>query len=338
LSKPRALLALAGVATGVAAEHVLLARRRRRDPEAHERFGARRGVRARTIALPDGAHLYVEESGRRRKRGAVFVHGSALRTDVWHYQMTGVGGHRLVFFDLRGHGRSRPRGSAPYSVETLTQDLEAVIEEAGLSEVVIVGHSLGGMVALHLCRSRRADLGSVIKGIVLLNTTHKPPVETIAGGTAVAHFERVMRRPFDTVGAHSHRIDGLRRIVKPSDALFWGVTLSAFGTGASAAQVDFIYDMLADTPSSLIFELFRTYRDFDVADAMADLALPALVLAGSRDRITIPDASRRIAEHMPKAELKVLDGCGHLIMLERHREFNTMLESFLNDTLGRPTR
>jgi len=322
----------------VAAEHVLLARRRRSDSAAGEDFGARRGVRARMLTRPDGAHIFVEEAGPRRKRGAVLVHGSALRTDVWHYQLPGLGRHRLVFYDLRGHGRSQPRGSARYSAITLAADLQAVVEDAGLSEFVLVGHSLGGMVALQLCCLRRAELGSKIKGIVLLNTTSKPPVETLAGGTAVAHLERVMRRPFEAVRPHSHRIDTLRRIVRPSDALFWGMSLCAFGPGASAKQVDFTYDMLAETPTSVIFDLLRAYRDFDLTDELLDIAIPALVIAGTRDRLTVPEASRRIADHMPKADLEVLEGCGHLIMLERHAEFNTILESFLDDTLGKPKR
>src|SRR3712207_664056 len=102
--KRRGALALAGTAAGIGAgliaQHSVVQRRRRTDPEAGERFGERRGERSRTISLGDGANLFVEEVGPESPRGVVFIHGSCLRTDTWHYQMPGLGGHRLVFYDL----------------------------------------------------------------------------------------------------------------------------------------------------------------------------------------------------------------------------------------------
>src|SRR5688572_16123806 len=115
----RSTLALAGAGVGLAAgliaQRSMVNRRRRDDPEGGEAFGKRRGVRARTINRPDGAGIFVEEVGPEVARGAVFVHGSVLRTDTWHYQFPGLGDHRLVFHDLRGHGLSRPKGEAEYN-------------------------------------------------------------------------------------------------------------------------------------------------------------------------------------------------------------------------------
>ena len=161
----------AGLAAGLAAERVAVRRRRRSDPEQSEDLGNRRGDRSKKLLLPDGAQLFVEEKGPKSKRGVVFVHGSALRTDLWHYQMNSFPGRRLIFYDLRGHGLSQPKGDAEFSVATLAHDLHAVIEDSGLKEVVVVGHSIGGMVALQLCHERPELVGSVVKGLVLLNST-----------------------------------------------------------------------------------------------------------------------------------------------------------------------
>jgi pimeloyl-ACP methyl ester carboxylesterase len=334
VSRNRRLVALGATLGAAAAEHLLVARRRRNDPAVHEPFGACTAERVRALQLPDGASLHVEETGSQRDRGVIFVHGSGLRSDVWHYQKSGIAGHRLVFYDLRGHGRSRPKGSAAYTVDTLADDLDAVRADAGLEEVVLVGHSLGGMVVLDLCARRGQALGASIRGIVLVNTTHRPPVETMVGGTAVAHFERLVRKPFDLLSAQSARLDVFRRALRPSDAVFWAMSLAAFGPRASPSHVDFAYDMLAETPTDLIFDLFRAYRHFDVSDHLLDLAVPALVVAGTHDRLTMASASEHIAAHMPKAELVTLEGGGHLLMLERHREFNAMLARFVDDTLG----
>lgn len=255
---------------------------------------------------------------------------------MWHYQLPGLGGHRLVFFDLRGHGLSRPKGSDDYSIRRLVEDLREVIDHAGLEEVVIVGHSVGGMMALDLCRLYPDDLGSRIKGLVLLNTTHRPAAETLIGGAPLARLERVIRRPMDALGAKAEYVEYLRRVIKPSDTVFMAVSLAAFGPGASAKQIDFTYDMLAETSADVIFDLIRSYRDYEVTDHLSGVNVPTLVVGGTRDRITIGRASEEIAEMLPKAELKMLDGCGHMSMLERHREVNRLLESFFDDVLGRP--
>lgn len=326
--------ATAGVAVGLATQRALVRRRRRNDPEAGERFGTRRGVRPRTISLSDGADAFVEEAGPRSPKGAIFVHGSALRTDLWHYQLPGMDGHRLVFYDLRGHGVSRNKGTKRFSIAQLAEDLVEVADEAGLDEMVVVGHSIGGMVALDLAHTRPDLLGTRLKGLVLVNTTYRPAVETVAGGAAVAHLERLLRRPLDLLGRRAPTIDKLRAVVKPSDLLFLTVAFGGFGPGAPASQVDFVYDMLAETPSDVIFDLITSYRDFDVTEVLGDVTVPALVIGGSSDRITVPAASEYLAEHLPKAELKMFDRCGHMPMLERHREFNEVLRSFLDDTLG----
>jgi pimeloyl-ACP methyl ester carboxylesterase len=326
--------AAAGVGAGLVAQHSMIKRRRRNDPEGGERFGQRRGERSYEIRLPDGAHIFVEETGPEVRKGAVFIHGSCMRTDMWHYQLAGLGGHRLVFYDLRGHGLSQPKGDDPFTIQRLAFDLETVMAEAELDEVVVVGHSVGGMIALDLCRSKPELLGGPIKGLVLMNTTHRPAVETLVGGAPLARFERFTRRPFDAVGARVQYVEQLRKIIKPSDTLFMAVSLSAFGPGASASQVDFTYDMLAECPADVIFDLVKSYRDYDVTDHLGDVNVPALVIGGTHDRLTISRASEELVEGLPKAELRMLEGCGHMSMMERHREVNRLLSGFFDDVLG----
>ena len=339
MANKKGILALAGAAAGVGlglvAQRSVVSRRRKTDPEAGERFGERRGDRSRHLDLPDGAKLFVEEVGPESSRGAIFIHGSAMRTDMWHYQLAGIRDHRLLFYDLRGHGLSQPKGDKPTTMETHAGDLEEVIERSGLDEVVIVGHSIGGMVALELAARRPDLLGSTIRGFVLANTTHRPPYETIAGGAAVARLERFARHPLDLMSVHHGRVDRLRKVLKPSDSLFLAVSYAAFGPHASARQIDFIYDMLAETETDVLFDLFKTYRSFNVTDLLTDVNVPVLVIAGTHDRITVAGASEYLAEHLPKAELKLIQGCGHMSMLERHREFNSLVGDFMDDVLGR---
>lgn len=331
------VIALAGAAVaagaGMAAQRKVINKRRRNDPEKDVEFGSVRGERTRTLDLADGAQIFVEEFGPETPQGVVFVHGSVLRTDVWHYQMQGITGHRLVFSDLRGHGQST-KGEADYSIKVLGEDLLATLDELGLEEVVLVGHSVGGQVAMQMCHDNLDLLGSRVKGLVLVNTSYGPFTETLLASGVIARVERITRRPFDAIGKRHQAIERIRKLVRPSDAVFWGVALAAFGEGASPRHIDFTYDMLADTPVDVIFDLVKSYRDFDLADHLHELTVPALVLGGTHDRLTLPKASMHLAAHLPKADLHIFDGCGHMPMLERYEEFNGLLQQFVDDNLG----
>jgi pimeloyl-ACP methyl ester carboxylesterase len=325
-----------GVGAGLVMQHSTVAKRRRHDPEGAERFGSRRGIRSRKLALADGGELFVEEVGPETDRAAVFIHSSAMRTDVWHYQIPGIGSHRLVFYDLRGHGLSHPKGAAPFTIRQLAEDLLEVIDATGIREVVLVGHSIGGMIALEFCEERPELLDSLVKGLVLANTTYRPAVESLGlGGAAISRMERFTRRPLDVLGNHAVPIDRLRNVLPPSDLFFLAVSVATFGPSASARQIDLIYDMMSETGTDVLFDLMKAYRHFDVRDCLDRLTVPALVIGGTHDRLTLPSASVYLAEHMPQAQLQLLEGCGHMSMLERHEEFNAMLKSFLDETLGR---
>lgn len=329
-----AAAAAAGVGVGLAFQHSAVRRRRRSDLDRDEPFGARRGIRPRTIELPDGASIFVEEAGPESPRAAVFIHGSVLRTDSWHYQLTGIGDHRCVFYDLRGHGRSQPKGDSDFGMATLCRDLGVVLDEAGVEEAILVGHSVGGAIALDFCRRNPELLGTRVKGLALVATSYRPFAETTVGGAGLARIDRLMRHPLDALASRAPYVDRLRKIIRPSDTLFMAVSLAAFGPRGSAKQIDFTYDMLADTQSDVIFDLFKAYREYDMTEHLAEVTVPALVMSGTHDRITMHGASVHLAEHLPKAELEVFNECGHMVMLERHERFNEALEQFLNDHLG----
>ncbi len=335
--KKSRLRALAGtglaLGLGLAGERVAAMHKRRTDEESYEEFRERRAERSRWLHLDDGTRIFIEETGPEGPSGAVFIHGSALRTDMWHYQLPGLGDHRLIFYDLRGHGLSQPVGETDFTIHRLAEDLLAVIEECKLERVVLVGHSIGGMIALELCHIRPDLVGSLIAGLVLVNTTYRPVVETLAGGALLARLERITRRPFDALGAFHQRIDRLRKIVAPSGVAFWFVAFLGFGPKASAKQIDLTYDMLAETDSDVIFDLLKSYRDFNVRDVLGDIEVPTLVIGGGTDRITLPEASEYIAENLPDAELRVFPKCGHMTPLQRHDEFNELVTNFLDEIL-----
>jgi pimeloyl-ACP methyl ester carboxylesterase len=324
-------LAAAGAAGGVVLERRLLGGARGRpDPEAREPFGSLRTA-GRLVRAADGTRLAVEEAGAAGSAlTMVFVHGFALSMDSWHYQrrdLTDLG--RLVFYDARSHGASErgPRENA--TIDQLGRDLETVLEATGPHQaVVLVGHSMGGMTVMALAERRPELFGSLVRGVALLSTAPGRVGELILGVPAVAG--RAMR-PL-TPGAIrviDRRAALIERGRRPgSDLTYLLVRHFGFGDGATPARVALLERMLAGTPIQVMAEFFPGFTTHDKLDALPVLrAVPTVVLVGDKDRITPIDHSRDIAAALPTAELVVLTGAGHMVMLERAALVNLHLRA-----------
>lgn len=321
------------VGVGLAAERWLVGRRRLRpDPHAREDYGQITGDRSYEVASFDGAVLVADEVGPpTATAGAVFLHGYCLNRTIWHHQYRGgVGSHRLIFYDARDHGRSRG-GNAPAETTTLAADLKAVLDRSGLAQVVLIGHSMGGMTVLEYCRQYPDDLGSKIKGVVLANTTYTDALKTVFAAELVGPLERGLRRGLESVfdDPRASRAMRLR-----GGNLSWLLTrLGGFGPDASTKQVEFVQRLITSFPSPPLIEIMRGLRRFDFQDALEAIEVPTLVLAGGADRITTVRASKKIANDIPGARLFVFEDAGHMSMLERHDQFNSLVREFLDTNL-----
>ena len=114
------------------------------------------------IETLDHAALFYRDWGM--GKAAVFVHSWAVSSELWQYQMIYLADHgiRCVAYDQRGHGRSSDPGRG-YDVDTLADDLAAVIEQLNLREVTLVGHSMGcGEITRYLSRHGTRDRKTVV--------------------------------------------------------------------------------------------------------------------------------------------------------------------------------
>ena len=118
-------------------------------------------------AEPDGTELFYRDWGAGRP--VVFVHGMLLSSETWRYQAIHLTSHgfRAIAGDRRGHGRSDDPGTG-YDFDTLADDLAALLDRLDLTEVTLVGHSMGGgEIARYLQRARRR----AHRAVVLISST-----------------------------------------------------------------------------------------------------------------------------------------------------------------------
>ncbi|MBW3602121.1 MAG: alpha/beta hydrolase [Actinobacteria bacterium] len=326
---------LAGFAAGGAALG-WLARRRPPGPGASggdresPALGSVRG-RARTVESFDGTRLYTETLGPPDAPTLVLVHGYALSLDIWHWQRVQLADRaRLVAYDQRGHGRSGPGTGGDYSIHALGRDLQAVLDavRADGERVVVVGHSLGAMALLSWARQHPDLVAERLAGAVFVNTSGSDTVagSALSGGSAVlgalqsGAWERALRR--------GDRVPG-----RPGDLSYLLTRAVGLSPDADPEQVLFVERLVMSCPNSVKAALMPALTGLSLRDAAGLVRVPALVLAGERDRVTPPGQARRLADKLPDARLVVVDGVGHSAPLEAGAVVSAHLAAFV-DGLG----
>ena len=322
-------VAVAGTAVGVAHRRRVIAHRGAGDATV---FGSMRS-RPITIVADDGVPLHVEvDECAGSPLTVVFVHGYALNLDCWHFQRAGYRELvRTVYFDQRSHGRSGRATEGHATIDQLGLDLRRILDEVTPDEpVVLVGHSMGGMSIVALAEESPELFGDRVVGVALISTTaggldpHRlvaPLMPSTLGSTiamrAMAAF------------AHGHRaVDGLRRLSRPLASVI--TDRFAFGDDVPASYVDFVDDMLSQTPFEVIAEFFPSFGSLDKFEAVRTLGeVPVSVICGTGDRLTSVGHSRKLQSRIPGSRLLECEGAGHMVIMERHEQVNAELDQLL---------
>ena len=131
------------------------------------------------LSRPDGSVLQVEFFGPEDGQPIILSHGWGPNSTVWYYVKRQLSDRfRVIVWDLPGLGKSTKPHNNDHSVEKYARDLEAVVALAGDKPVILLGHSMGGMINLTFCRLFPAQLGTRVAGLILVDTTYTNPVKT----------------------------------------------------------------------------------------------------------------------------------------------------------------
>lgn len=231
----------------------------------------------------------------------VLIHALGSDLTIWDGVVSRLPHHRILRFDLRGHGHS-DCPPAPYTMGGLIRDAERLMGHFGLTEAVVAGVSLGGLVAQGLA-VKRLDL---VRGMVLSNTAAK------IGG------EVMWRSRIDAV-----RAEGLAAYAP-------GAMERIFGRKwREAPEMPRIRALLEGTRPEGWIGCAEAIAGTDFYTTTATLTLPTLVIAGANDGTTPPDLVRETAELIRGHRWELMRGAGHLPMVERPADYAALLADFL---------
>jgi pimeloyl-ACP methyl ester carboxylesterase len=313
--------AAALVAAGVAAERRLVGRARSAaDPYVGVRFGDRHTTPI-AVAANDGVALHVEVDGDTSSDlTVVFVHGFTLSMDCWHFQRRELARDaRLVFYDQRSHGASGRSPREHSTIDQLGEDLYDVLRTvAPTGPVVLIGHSMGGMTVLSLADRHPELFGDRVVGVGLVGTAAGAFAETIFGipGFVGRAIRPVAPGVVRAANRRAQLIEQGRRA--GSDIAFMLTRRLSYGGNPPPSLVAFMEQMVAGTSVEVMTEFFDTFLDHDKLEALKVLdGVPTLILCGDKDMLTPVKNSHVMADALPDAELLVVPGAGHMVMLER---------------------
>lgn len=314
-------LTAVGTVAGVSAARSLGKRHDTVDPYADEDFAMLDVDRAAVVTTPDGVALAVREVGpQNAPLTVVFAHGFCMCMGAFHFQRARLEEQwgeqvRMVFYDQRGHGQSAQAPVDTYTVAQLGRDLETVLQVVvPRGPVVLVGHSMGGMTVLSHARQYPQHYGSRIVGAALISSA--------AEGLSRSPLGEILQNPALEAVRFAARYapklvlrgrGAARSVLSPI------LRAASFGDEKiSPSVVAFSEKMIHDTPVTTMVEFLHALEVHDESGGLSALArIPTLVACGDHDSLTPPTYSEEMAAALPKSELLIVPGAGHLVQLEQ---------------------
>jgi pimeloyl-ACP methyl ester carboxylesterase len=220
----------------------------------------------------------------------VFLHywGGTART--WKPVIDRLPGRGTLSIEARGWGRSRNL-PGPYTLEQLARDTREVVTDAGVTDYVLIGHSMGGKVAQLVAAARPAGL----VGLVLVGSGPAKPAAVVT-----PEYQEALSHAYDSDETTAAARDAILTATPLSDDLKAQIVADS-RAGAPAARAEWPLHGIAQ-------DITREARDIEV---------PALVIAGEHDRVEPVEVLRaNLLPYLDRADLRVIPRSGHLIPLE----------------------
>ncbi len=242
----------------------------------------------------------------------VLLHGVGGGRGAWDADGSDTGaalaaaGHAVLAMDFPGYGLSAT--IEPHDLAGLAAALQATLAALALAPVVLVGHSMGGMVAQELA----ARAPRMVAGLVLASTS---PAFGKPGGDWQQGFLQSRFAPLDA----GLGMAGLAAQLVPA----------MVAPGASAAAITAAQALMAGVPEATYRRTVAALVAFDRRADLPKIAVPTLVITGEADRTAPPEVARRMAERIPGASCQVVPHAGHLLNLEQPAAFHAALLAFL---------
>jgi pimeloyl-ACP methyl ester carboxylesterase len=283
-------------------------------------------VRTGFAVAEDGTRLYWRAVGQ--GPAMVCCNGVGVSIFFWkylveHYCRT----HTVILWDYRAHGRSdRPAdiATADLSIPRHARDLAVVMDAAGISDALLLGHSMGVQVILEFHRNHPER----VRGLVPLLGTAGRALESFYDYAGSPRLFRAASRFLDSMGDRSHFV--IRPIME-SPLAWWVARKASLVDPLYCRKEDLLPYMrhLASLDIRVFLHTVLLTQEHDAWDTLAGIKVPTLVIAAERDTFTPMWLSRKMVATIPGAELLVLAEGSHAALIEQPDTIHHRIDRFL---------
>lgn len=291
-------VAAAGAVATVAARRQAAAIRANPDPYPYEVLSVEPQGETTWVDRPDGTRLRVITAGSGPT--VVLAHGFAVSVIEWNVvaSMLVARGYRVVAFDQRGHGRSTI-GTDGVGSQQMAEDYLAVMEAVDARDAVLVGHSMGGFVAI----KAMVDVPGVaerLRGLVLFST--------FAGDVLSGAPQNKAQIPMIRYGLLQ------RAVANDTIGTIFGASIC--GDTPSPACVQVFLETFREADHLALMPILEAFDAEDRGDRLGEITVPTIVICGTSDKTTPPRQSQRLADGIPGARMVWVEGKGHMLNWE----------------------
>lgn len=299
----------------------------------------RRGVdepklmRSKTVKrLPrdDGSVLQVEFYGPEDGQPIILSHGWGPNSTVWYYAKKQLSDRfRVIVWDLPGLGKSARPKNNDYSIEKYARDLQAVIDIAGNKPVILLGHSMGGMIILTFCRLFPEYLASRVASLILVDTTYTNPLKTCIFNGLLRKLQKPLLEPLLYLTVVLSPILWLMTWLSYLNGLLYiSVELSGFTGTETRGQLNFAALLSAFGSPGVLARGTLGMFHYDETRTLATINIPVLVVSGVADIATLPQASARMNAELPDSQRVSINPGGHMALMEQNQQFSQVVREF----------
>jgi pimeloyl-ACP methyl ester carboxylesterase len=233
------------------------------------------------------------------KQNLVFIHGSGGNHSVWSHQYGRLHKkYNIVAVNLPGHGHSE--GNGENDVTRYGEWIKKLLDVLDLNGAVLVGHSLGAAITLRFALNHPQE----IAGIVLAGGGMKMPVNPLFIEFLKTNPPKVPADVMDLICKYSLAKENRSKLSAP------------------------LQESLSQSSVEVLYGDLSACNNLNLTQELGKIKVPALVICGAEDKMTPLDFSRQLAAGISGATLEIIEGAGHMAMLERPAEFNTSLDKF----------
>jgi pimeloyl-ACP methyl ester carboxylesterase len=260
---------------------------------------------------------YIEAGPSSATSTLVFLHGigggkKGFQSSVNYFAEQGF---RALAWDMPGYGDSQANSTLTF--ESLAVSLEAMLDAAKVERAVLVGHSMGGMVALQAW----AHCPSRIAGMVMAASS---PAFGQQDGDFQKQFVAQRLAPLDAGQSMVQVADRLIPSMVGPLALPEGTALAQYPAGLALAHA-----CMSAVPPQTYRAALHALVKFDQRAALPTIKVPTLCLAGVHDKTAPPEVLRRMAQKIQGAEYECISGVGHLMGFEQEAPFHEVILNFV---------